>query len=376
MKSAWSLRDDTIYLNHGSFGPSPDVVRQAQRRWQDRLESQPMDFYVRQLEPAWFAARQQLAKFVDCRDEDLVFAENSTVAMNIVSRSFPLQSSDEVLLTDHEYGAVHRTWSDACRKAGADPPHIAKLPYPVSDEQQIVDAVFAEASPRTKILIVSHITSPTAIVLPVKALCDEARRRGIVVAVDGPHAIAQEDLSIAGLGCDFYTASCHKWLCAPFGSGFLYVAQPWQPHIQPAVWSWGRLPPATPHRWWEEFVWMGTRDPSAFLSIPAAIDFMTDDGLVHFRKTTHDLAAYARRTLLDKWSTTPWTPDSRAFYGCMAHVPLPKTAPHDLQQRLWEQHHIEVPITELDGRRGIRVSCHLYNTRDDIDRLVEALNTM
>jgi isopenicillin-N epimerase len=389
-KSLWSIREGTTYLNHGSFGPPPDAVRAARRKWLGGLESQPMDFFVRQLEPAWLAARDRLAAFVGASPGDLIFVENATVGMNIVADSFPLAAGDEVLLTDHEYGAVQRIWQRACTKAGAAAKTV-ELPLPFRTADETCEAIFAAATDRTKLLIVSHITSPTAVILPVAEICQRASERGIAVCIDGPHAVAQIPLAIDELGCGFYTASCHKWLSAPFGSGFLRVAPHWQTLVRPPVLSWGRIPPTKINAWSDEFVWSGTRDPSAYLSIPAAIEFLESVGLEAFRQRTHWLAQYARRKLVVLTGLEPLVPDDPAWYGSMAHVPLPpprdrapatlrsdETSPvsNPLQHTIWQRLGIEVPIIDFCGQRYIRVSCHLYNDTEQIDRLVAGLGDL
>jgi isopenicillin-N epimerase len=250
--------------------------------------------------------------------------------------------------------------------------------------------------------VASHITSPTAVILPVQAICDEARRRSIAVAIDGPHAIAQSPVAIDTLGCDFYTASCHKWLSAPFGSGLLYVSPRQQRHIRPPVLSWGRIPPTRIDSWSDEFVWAGTRDSSAYLSVPAAIEFLETVGWEAFRARTHWLAQYARQKLVGLTDLEPMVPDDAAWYGSMAHVPLPPrgtNAQHSeahfagpdgndvrsdegcpvsnvLQHTIWRELGIEVPIVEFRGVRYIRVSCHLYNHTEQIDRLVIGLTKL
>jgi isopenicillin-N epimerase len=386
----WQIRPDTVYLNHGSFGPPPQAVRAARRKWIEAAESQPMDYFVRQLEPAWLAARDRLAQFVGTSGGNLIFVENATAGMNIVADSFPLAAGDEVLLTDHEYGAVKRIWQRACERAGACVT-TTELPLPFRTADETVAAIFAAATQRTRLLVVSHITSPTAVILPVQVICDEARRRGIAVAIDGPHAIAQVPVAIDSLGCDFYTASCHKWLSAPFGSGFLCVAPRHQSAVRPPVLSWGRIPPTKISAWSDEFVWAGTRDASAYLAVPAAIEFLEAVGLDRFRTRTHALAQYARQQLVALTGLSPIVPDDPAWYGTMAHVPLPpvgqSVASRDaterpdegcpisnpLQHTIWRELGIEVPVVEFRGVRYLRVSCHLYNTTDHVDRLVRGL---
>ena len=345
-----------------------------------------MDFFVREFEPAWLAARDRLAGFVDAAPGNLIFAENATVAMNIVADSFPLAAGDEVLLTDHEYGAVQRIWQRACEKCGAAAKTV-ELPLPLASTGQLLEAIFAAASDRTRLIVVSHITSPTAIILPVAEICREARRRGIAVAIDGPHAVAQVPLAIERLGCDFYTASCHKWLSGPIGSGFLYVAPQHQARVRPPVLSWGRIPPTKINSWSDEFVWVGTRNPAAYLAVPAAIDFLEQVGLAAFRSRTHWLAQYARRRLLELAGGEPLVPDDPAWYGSMAHVPLPPPAggkvggescpiSNPLQNTIWQRFGIEVPVVEFRGVRYLRVSCHLYNDTEQIDRLVTSLRSL
>jgi isopenicillin-N epimerase len=386
----WQIRPDTTYLNHGSFGPPPAAVRQARRRWIEAFEQQPMDAFVRQLEPAWLAARDKLAAFVGTRGGNLIFVENATVGMNIVADSLPLARGDEVLLTDHEYGAVQRIWQRACDRAGAAAKTV-ELPLPFRTADETVEAIFSAVNHRTRLIVVSHVTSPTAVILPVQRICDEARLRGIAVAIDGPHAVAQVELNIDQLGCDFYTASCHKWLSGPFGSGFLYVAPHRQSLVRPPVLSWGRIPPTKIECWSDEFVWSGTRDASSYLAVPAAIEFLEGAGLDAFRRRTHWLAQYARRELVELTGLEPMVPDDAAWYGSMAHVPLPppRKAPvatgraddgcpvsNPLQHTIWRELGTEVPIIEFRGVRYIRVSCHLYNSTEQIDRLVTGLGKL
>ena len=387
----WQIRSDTIYLNHGSFGPPPNDVRRARRQWIDRLDEQPIDFFVRQFERELLGTRDRLAAFVGTAGGNLIFVENATAGMNVVAASFPLKSGDEVLATDHEYGAVLRIWDRACRDAGATL-KIVELPLPFTSADETVAAIFAAATERTRLLIVSHITSPTAVTLPVGQICANARRREIATAIDGPHAVAQLPSAVDRLDCDFYAASCHKWLSAPFGSGFLYVAPRHQPLVRPPELSWGRIQPTPIESWSDEFVWTGTRDPSAFLTIPTAIEFLEQIGLDAFRARTHWLAQYARRRLVELTGLEPIVPDDPAWYGAMAHVPLPprRTSAADavaraeighpvsnlLQHALWREWGIEVPIVEFRDRRYIRVSCHLYNDTKQIDRLVDGLSLL
>lgn len=371
----WRIRPDTVYLNHGSFGPPPLHVQQAQRNFKEQLDSQPVDLLVRQLPELWHNARRVLAEFVHAPAEDLVFVENSTQAMNIVANSYPLSPGEEVLLTDHEYGAVKRIWSRRCQQSGGVLREVS-LPQPIESVEQVIAAVVGSISDKTRLLVVSHITSPTAIILPIAALCEAVHKKGVAICVDGPHAPAQIDLDLKQLDCDFYAASCHKWLSAPLGSGFLYVAPRWQSSIKTPQLSWGVLRPAAPHRWDDEFQWPGTRDPTAYLAVPAAIEFLENAGPEAFRSRTHFLARYARQALLEFADRAPLVPDDTTWYGSMAHAPLPDLNAQQLQQSLWQRFGIEVPIIEWSGCCWIRVSCHLYTRQSDIDLLVRALREL
>jgi isopenicillin-N epimerase len=399
----WSLRPGVSYLNHGSFGPTPGVVSAARREWISRLEAEPMDFFVRQMEGHLDRARQIVGAVFGTAGNNLLLLDNATFGMNVVASSFPLQAGDEILATNHEYGAVLRTWRETCKLRGA---HLVvqRLPERFGTADEVVAALFAGVSERTRLIVVSHITSPTALILPVAEICRAARQRGIAVCIDGPHALAAVDVHLDRLDCDFYCASGHKWLCAPFGSGFLYVHPRWQNRVRPVVVSWGDSLSGRPHSWQDEFVWSGTRDPSPFLAMPAACDFYArlaappgaplpasephsrfvadvHQGFRVFRDVSRGLVARARNAIHEiTREDAIGTPD---WYGTMVTMPLPERIGdiphghmHPLQKRLWDDFQIEAPVTSWNGRRHLRVSCHLYNTAAEIDRLAAALKNV
>jgi isopenicillin-N epimerase len=387
-RKKWALADDVIYLNHGSFGPCPKSVLQARQEWFEQVERDPMDFFLRRLEGHLDEAAHCLGELVGADGSDLVFVDNATAGINIVAANVPLEPGDQVLLTDHEYGAVTRIWRDACRRAGAELV-VQALPSPLVSPDDVVAAIFAGAGERTRLIVLSHVTSPTAVILPVEQVCRRARELGISVCIDGPHALAMVDVNLRRIDCDFYAASCHKWLSAPLGSGFLFVARRKQQGLRPALTSWGRSISGRPFSWKDELTWPGTRDPSAFLAVPNAIQFLKSAGLDYFRETTHELARYARLRLSEAAGLEPIVPDSPGWYGSMVTLRLPAAAddppeyngPDPLADALWKNHRIEIVINRWSDRssvgprrRHIRVSCHLYNSRSDIDRLVDALN--
>lgn len=372
-KQHWQLRPGVTYLNHGSFGPAPTCVIEACQRWQRRLESQPMDFLIREFPVALAAARGKLGQFVGAAADDLVFVENATTGMNVVAKSVQLAPGDEVLLNTHEYGAVFRIWERACREAGATlvTNHLA---LPLHATEEAVDGVTAGLNDRTRLLIFSHVTSPTAVIFPAEVICRRARERGVPTCIDGPHAIAMLPLAISSLDCDYYTASCHKWLCGPFGSGFLYVHPRRQADIQPPLMSWGRPLLGDVKSWRDELEWVGTRDPEAFLAVPTAIEWLEGEiGVEAFRRHGHELARYARQRLAEVCDDPPLVPDDGCWYGTMAACPLPPGDAPALQRELWERFQIEVPIVEWQGRRFIRVSAHGYNERCHVDYLLHSL---
>lgn len=383
MRNLWSIPDDVTYLNHGSFGPTPRDVFSVQQEWSQRLASQPMNFFLREMEPALHEAAGALAKFVGTEARHVAFTDNATVAMNIVARTVPLAAGDEVLLNDHEYGAVLRIWREAAAQAIAKVV-TARIPVPISTAADVLEPLFAAVTERTKLIVISHVTSPSAIVFPVAEVCRRARELGIAVCIDGPHAIAMRDVSIKDLDCDFYCASLHKWLSAPLGTGFLHVAPKWQSRIKSPIVSWGRSVGGLPAKWQDEFNWLGTRNPAGFLAVPAAIRFLERFGVEHFRETTHELAREARRMLESVTGNVALVPDSPDWYGSMITVPLPSNGPQrsqpnamdPLQSALWDRYRIEVPVVDWHGRRHIRVSCHLYNKQDELDRLQCALTEM
>ncbi|MCA9104414.1 MAG: aminotransferase class V-fold PLP-dependent enzyme [Planctomycetales bacterium] len=368
----WRFPADTIYLNHGSFGPAPRSVRQARQQWQERQDEQPMQFYVRELEPAWLSAREKLATWIGARADDVAFVENATYGMNVVAQSVALEPGDEVLLNNHEYGAVRRIWRRACDQQGARLVE-ATLPLQVETADDLLAPLWSAVTERTRVIVISHITSATAITMPVEAIVRQAHERGILVCIDGPHAVAQLSLNLSALDADFYTASCHKWLCAPLGTGFLHVAARHHATIRPALLSWGRLLPNMPERWDEQFRWTGTRDYSPYLAVPAAIEFLESFGVEAFREATHAMARATRRELISLLQQPALVPDDPAWYGCMTEVWLPSGDWSDLQQWLRHEEGIEVPIIALEDRWAVRVSCHLYTRPLHVERLLRGL---
>lgn len=380
LASFWKLDPDTTYLNHGSFGPSPLCVQQARESWSQRLERQPMRFFCQEMEIELERTSAVLGEFLKTQTDRLALIDNATVAMNVVAASADLQPDDEILLNDHEYGAVKNIWQAKCRESGAKLV-TAILPFPPSPNE-VVTAIESAITPHTKLIVVSHVTSATACILPIKAICQMAARHNVPVCVDGPHAIAMLDVNLNDLGCDYYCASGHKWLCAPFGSGFLWVHPRHHSSIRSPVVSWSGSIAGRAASWKDRTNWQGTRDPAPLLAMADAVEFFTSERLALFRLHAHDLVSYARREILKMPGVGKFCTSDESDFVSMAAVELPQPlgwkpgyhgSPDPLQIELRDKHRIEIPVGSWSGRRFLRVSAHLYTTRSDIDRLLDVL---
>jgi isopenicillin-N epimerase len=369
------VRRDITFLNHGSYGACPAPVFEVYQRWQRELQSQPVEFLGRRLTGLLAEARAHLVAYVGTQADNLVFVPNTTTGVNIIARSVPLAAGDEVLGTDHEYGAVERTWRYICDQRGAEYKR-QPIALPVTSREAFVDQLWQEGvTARTRVLVVSHITSPTALIFPVAEVIRRARERGIVTVVDGAHAPSQLDLDLDSLGADFYVGNCHKWLCAPDGAAFLYVRPEHHTQLQPLVVSWGYdpdQPSAQPLQ--DYFGWVGTDDPSAYLSVPAAIAFQAEHDWPRVRAACHALAAQARERIAALTGLPQVCSDEWFGQMCVARLPLAEgVTREEVHRRLWDEFQVEVPITDWGGERFVRVSIQAYNSPRDVDRLLDAL---
>lgn len=378
LKDKFLLDPSIVFLNHGSFGATPRVVFEAYQQWQRELERQPVEFLGRRFAALMQDARATLGAYVHADANDVVYVPNATTALNIVARSVahgcaPLQPGDEILTTDHEYGALDRTWRFIARKTGA----VYKpqpIPVPVTTPEDFVAQFWAGVTPRTRVVFLSHITSPTALIFPVREICQRARAAGIISIVDGAHTLGQIPLNLEEIGADFYASNLHKWLCCPKGSAFLYARRAMQHLIEPLVVSWGyesEKPSAS--RFIDEQEWTGTRDIAAYLTTPTAIQFFEQHHWDDVRAQCHYLARVARARITALTGLPPLSPDSRAWYAQMVTLSLPACDAVQVKTRLYDEFHIEVPIVVWRERPHIRVSIQAYNTAEDVARLVDAL---
>jgi isopenicillin-N epimerase len=376
LREQFMIRPGVTFLNHGSYGACPRPVFEAYQEWQRELELQPVEFLGRRRGQLLAEARAALAAYLDADADEVVYFPNVTHALNVVARSLPLGPGDEILTTDHEYGALDRTWGFVCGKTGARYV-VQTLPDPLDDPSKVVEAILAGVTSRTRVLFLSHITSPTAAILPLAPLIARAREAGIWTVIDGAHAPGQVPVDLHPLGVDFYGGNCHKWLSAPKGSGFLYARREVQDLLEPLIVSWGYQPrDPGPSRFIDEQERQGTKDIAAYLAVPAAISFQAEHDWPRVRQECHALARWARDRIGELTGLPHVTADSPDWYAQMVTLPLPPGDPAELKRRLYDDHGIEIPIGAWRARRRLRISVQGYNTRADLERLVDALEVL
>ncbi len=386
----WRLDPSVTFLNHGSFGACPLPVLAHQRALVDELEAGPVAFLGTTIEARMDEARHAVARFLNADPEGLVFVQNATQGVSTVLRSLSFEAGDELLTTNHEYNAILNGLAEVARTAGARVVPV-QLPLEIESGEQVLAAVLAAVTSRTRLAVVSHITSPTATILPIKEIVRELDARGVDTLVDAAHAPGQVPVDVEALGAAYWTGNGHKWLCGPKGSGVLHVRADRRDHIRPLTIShgWNDLRPERP-RLWKEFDWTGTPDPTPALSLPAAISMvggLHSVGWPGIMAANHDLAIKGRALIAEALGITPRIP--AAFHGSMAIIPLPvppsQEAARALKVALKEEDHIEVPITAfpVPAARGnptdppsavvVRISAQRYNEIGDYERLAGAL---
>lgn len=376
----WDLEPGATFLNHGSFGACPRTVLATQQQLRQQLEAQPVRFLHRELEQRLDAARRPLATLLGCDADDLAFVPNATTGVNAVLRSLRFEPGDEILLTDHEYNASRNVAEFVARRDGARIV-TAAVPFPLAHADQIVDAVLAAVTDRTRLLLIDHVTSPTGIVQPIERIVPALRERGVETLVDGAHGPGMLPLDLDALGAAYYTGNCHKWLCSPKGAAFLHVRRDRQPHVLPPTISHGHNSERSDRsRFRLEFDFVGTGDYTPYLCVPAAIDFLESllpGGLPALREHNRTLALRGRDLLCDALGTEPPCPE--ACIGSLASVVLPATdralvPPLDLDPLhvwLWDEHRVEVPVMHWPHPRLrlLRISPQAYNSLEQYAHL-------
>ena len=372
LKELFLLKNDITYLNFGSFGACPKPIFERYQQYQLELEQEPVDFITNNGLKYLQTSRQALGKYVGCDPDDLVFVTNPSYAVNTIARNFPLVAGDEVLSTNIEYGACDKTWEFVCKKAGARYIRQA-ISLPLESKEQFIADFVKGFTSKTKLVFISHITSATGLRLPVEEICAIAREKGITTFVDGAHAPGHIKIDLQHSPFDIYTGACHKWMMTPKGSSFLYVSKPLQP-IDPLVVSWGYqalFPSAS--TFLDHHQMNGTRDYAAFLTIPAAIEFMEQHNwwqvAADCRKMLYDNAP----VLCDLLHTAPLAPLQEAFILQLFSAPIKTREPEKLHDLFRDKYRIQVPVMRQDEKVLLRFSINGFNEQGDLDKLFDAI---
>jgi len=374
LKSHFLLDPEVAYLNFGSFGATPKPIFDDYQKWQLELEREPAQFiqvngpnYLKQ-------SREALAKYIGCADaDDLVYVTNPSYATNIIAKSLKLNPGDEVLSTNLEYGAADRAWDYYCKKSGAK--YVRQnITLPVTTKEKFIEDFFDGLSAKTKLVFISEITSTTALKFPVKEICRIAKQKGLITFVDGAHSVGQIPVDLSQMEADIYTGACHKWMMTPKGSSFLYVKKELQNLFDPLLVSWGYNAMFPSHSQFLDYHQMqGTRDFSAFLTIPKAISFMKEHDWQKVSQHYCDLVKKNALRFCGLAGSAPLSPITDEWLGQMFSIPINTEEPEKLQRYLFENYKIEIPAMRHDGKVFLRYSLNAYNSQADLDRLYNAL---
>ncbi len=375
MKELYHLDPSITFLNHGSFGACPKPVFEVYQNWQRKLEQQPVEFMAIKVYDFLEEARHALGDYVGCHGDDLIFVTNPTTAVNTVIRSLDLGLDDEVLMTDMEYGSLVRTWEHYAQDKGFS---IVQQPtsIPLTTHEDYIEHFWKAVTERTKIIYLSEITSSTGLILPVAAICKKAKEAGIMTIVDGAHVPAHIPLNIAEMDPDVYVGACHKWLSAPKGSSFLYVKKSLQETIEPLIISWGSEVDRSPSPFIYESQYQGTWDPSAFLTVPAAIQFQQEHDWNSERERSRELNRETRDRIYEIIDTEPICPNTEEWLGQMASIITNIENGLDFKWCLMDKYKIEIPVFPWGDKILFRTSFNAYNDENDADRLIEVLGKL
>jgi isopenicillin-N epimerase len=373
MKSQFFLDPSITFLNHGSFGACPKPIFDEFQRFQLELESDPVLFIQKKLPVYLKQAKIPFAKFIGCNQEDFFFVPNPTVAINTIMRSLKLKHGDEILSTNHEYGAMDRTWNFYCKKSGAK--YVRQnISLPIVSKEQIIEEFWKGYNANTKVVFLNQISSSTALIFPVKEICQRAKELGLITIVDGAHVPGHIDLNMTELNPDFYTGTLHKWMLAPKGSSFLYVKKEFQADIDPLVISWGYESVAPSESQFLDYhEYQGTNDHSAFLCTQKVIAFLEQNNWVAKSKVCKQIVFDNYQRFCDLLKTQPLAPITEEFLGQMASIPVKTTKPAELKDLLYHKYKIQIPVMPLNDAIYLRYSINAYNSQEDLDVLYKAL---
>jgi len=377
VRDDFMLRKDLRLLNNGSFGACPKPVFAEYQRFQAELENHPGGF-VHSWSDRLMAARTKLAEYLHTDQSRLGFVTNATMGVNVVTHSLRswLKPGDEVLTTNHEYGACNHAWQFNCEKTGAK--YINHpIELPIKSDEDFIERFWAGVTPRTKVVYLSHTTSPTALTFPLEEICRRARAAGILSVIDGAHVPGQRELYLDDLGADFYTGNCHKWMGAPKGCAFLYARPEVQSMIEPIIVGHGWIPGKPSEKPLYDYVEMyGTRDVAAFLAVSAAIDYMAAHDWAQVRANAHAMALDAKRTIERMFEMTPICPETPEWWSQMVSIRLPDNTDMDkLSKIMHESYHIEMPLITWNNYKLARLSVQIYTSQEELDAFVEGITT-
>ncbi len=373
LRELFLLNPNIIHLNHGSFGACPKPIFEDYQQWQLELERDTVHFFARRGPELLFNSRKALGDFIGCHADDVVYTMNPSYAMNIIAKSFALEKGDEILATDLEYGAMDRTWRYYCSEVGAK--YVQqKITLPVTSKDQIIDEFFAGLTKKTKAIFISHITSTTGLILPIEEICEQAKKKGLIAIVDGAHVPGQLPLNLSALQADIYTGACHKWLLTPKGSSFLYVRRGLQSQFDPLVISWGyESDNPTNSQFIDYHQLQGTRDFSAFLTIPKALEFRNEFDWEKVSAAARKISQDNYHRFADAANGEMVCMVSDDFLSQMCSLEIDCRDNVKLSSLLYDRYDIETPVFRHNDRTYIRYSFQGYNSQSDLDRLFEAL---
>lgn len=373
MKSEFYLNPTITFLNHGSFGSCPKPIFEEYQRFQLELENDPVFFVQNKLKGYLKIARESLSAYVGCKAQDVFFTPNPTFAVNVIMRSLKLQAGDEILTTNHEYGAMDRTWNFYCKKSGAK--YIRQeISLPIMSKEQILEEFWKGYTSKTKVIFLNQISSATALIFPVKEICDKAKELGLITIVDGAHVPGHIDLDIQELNPDYYTGTLHKWMLAPKGSSFLYVKEKLQNDLDPLVVSWGYEPVVAGETQFLDYHELqGTNDFSAYLCTPKVIEFLEVNNWKQKSKECKQIVIDNYQRFCNLLKTKPICPINAEFLGQMASVLVKTKQPLELKNLLYNKYQIQIPVMPLNDEIYIRYSINAYNSQEDLDILYKAI---
>jgi len=374
-KSKFMLDPEIVYLNHGSFGACPKNIFNSLIKYQKLLEFEPVKHLAHDVFEYLEKSRESLGNYINCNKDDVVFSPNPSTALNTVIRSLDLNDGDEILTTNHEYGALDKTWKYICKKTGAK--YIQKIiPLPLESKEDFINNFAEGITKKTKVIFLSHITSPTALIFPVKEICKIAREKNILSIIDGAHAPAQINLDISDINPDIYVGACHKWMCSPKGVSFLFSKKEYQNKIDPLVISWGYEPDKINNNQFIDYhQWQGTRDMSAFLTIPETINFLEKNNWREVTKECYKINLWAKKEINSLLNEEELSTDEFNGQMCSFYYKSKKDL-NDFNIKFYLKYKIQLPFIEWNDKTLFRISIQAYNSKNDINFLLNALDDL